>query len=170
MSVRVSGLSDAHAAEARRVVLLGCRLLLDHKEEVHYSQDAGERWEGIAHGLRIAEGDFPRHGDCSSTQSWLLWNALTHVGVHRDLVNGLAWRAGYTGTIVHHGKPVMDVRNAKVGDSVLYGHQKIGGIWVPEHVATYIGGGRVFSHGGEAGPFKLGVDYRPDRVAIRRHI
>jgi hypothetical protein len=70
MSDRVSGLSDAHAAEARRVVLMGARLMLVHAR----------------------------------------------------------------------------------------------------HVATYIGGGLVFSHGGEGGPFKLGIDYRPDRCAIRRNI
>lgn len=165
MSARVSGLSDVHAAEARRVILLGVRLLMADPAGVHYTQDAVQRWEGIAHELRIAERDYPRHGDCSSTHSWLLWNALTHVGVDRDLVNGAAWKGGYTGTIASHGKPVHDVRSAKVGDAVLYGPAP-----TFEHVATYIGGGRVFSHGSERGPFLLGVDYRPDRHMIRRHI
>jgi hypothetical protein len=163
---RVSGLSDAHAAEARRIILAGTRLLLAHFRAVHYTQDAVQRWEGITKRLRIAEGEWPRHGDCSSTHSWLLWNALTHVGARVDHLNGLRWQAGYTETIAAHGKRVHDVRNMKVGDAVLYS--------VPgsphRHVATAIGGGLVFSHGGEAGPFKLGVDYRPDRAEIRRHL
>lgn len=164
-TARVSGLSDAHAAEARRVILLGVRLLMENPARVHYTQDAVARWEGISHRLRIASGDHPTHGDCSSTHSWLLWNALTHVGVRRDLVNGAGWGGGYTGTIASHGKLVHDVRNAKVGDAVLYGPAP-----TFEHVATYIGGGRVFSHGSERGPYLLGIDYRPDRGMIRRHI
>jgi hypothetical protein len=164
MSDRVSGLSDAHAASARRVILLGVELLMAHPSQVHYTQGP-ERWEGIAKKLRIADHKAPTHGDCSSTHSWLLWNALTHVGLDRDLVNGVAWRGGYTGTIAAHGKRVVDVRNAKVGDAVLYGPAP-----TFEHVATYIGGGRVFSHGSESGPFILGIDYRRDRGMIRRHI
>lgn len=162
---RVSGLSDAHAAEARRVILMGVRLLMANPAGVHYTQNGTARWEGIHKELRIAEGEYPRHGDCSSTHTWLLWNALTHVGVDRDLVNGQRWLAGYTGTIAAHGKRVVDLRNAKVGDAILYGPRP-----TFEHVATYIGGGRVFSHGSERGPFLLGVDYRPDRGMIRRSI
>jgi hypothetical protein len=165
MSARVSGLSDRHAAEARRVIVAGARLLIAHAGEVHYTQDAFQRWEGIRRELRVGAGQFPKHGDCSSTHSWLLWNALTHVGVEHDLVNGLAWRAGYTGTIATHGKQVHNVRNAKVGDAVLYGAR-----WPFEHVATYLGGGIVFSHGSDAGPFLLRIDYRPDRAMLRRSI
>lgn len=162
----VSGLSPQHAAQARRTILKGVDLLLRNPAAVHYSQNAAQRWEGIDRDLRIQNGEVITHGDCSSTHTWLLWCALT--GVHpsiADLVNGEHWKAGFTGTIIHHGKPVVHISNAKVGDAILYGP-------LPncEHVATYIGGGLVFSHGGEAGPFKLGVDYRPDRTAIRRHI
>jgi hypothetical protein len=165
MSARVSGLSDKHAAEARRVILLGVELLMRDPARVHYTQDAVARWEGINKHLRIADRECPTHGDCSSTHTWLLWNALTHVGVKRDLVNGASWKGGYTGTIASHGKRVSDIRNAKVGDAILYGPGP-----TFEHVATYIGGGRVFSHGSERGPFILSVDYRPDRGMIRRHI
>jgi hypothetical protein len=105
-AARVSGLSDAHAAEARAVILKGVDLLMRDPGGVHYTQNATARWEGIHRQLRIADGEYPRHGDCSSTHTWLLWNALTHVGVEHDLVNGLAWRAGYTGTIATHGKQV----------------------------------------------------------------
>lgn len=158
-----AGLSDAHRSEARRVILAGVRLLMAHPAQVHYSMGS-DRWEGIAKGLRIAKGEYPKHGDCSSTHSWLVWNALTHVGAMLDHLNGQHWRAGFTGTIAAHGIVVPSVRAAKVGDAVLYGPAP-----TFEHVATYIGGGRVFSHGSERGPFLLGIDYRADRHMIRRH-
>lgn len=165
MTGAVSGLSDARRAQARRTILRGVDLLLRNPDAVHYTQGP-LRWEGINRGLHIQTGQHPTHGDCSSTHTWLLWCALTGVQPKiDDLVNGQHWKAGYTGTIIGRGKRVQHVSNAKVGDAVLYGPLPF-----CEHVATYIGGGLVFSHGGEAGPFKLGVDYRLDRTAIRRHI
>lgn len=161
----VTGLSAGHRAEARRHVALGARLLLKNAAKVHYTQDADARWEGIREHKRASSGQFPTHGDCSSTHAWLLWDALTRLGVTLDTVNGLAWRSGYTGTIATHGKPVVHLANAQVGDSVLYGRA-----WPYEHVATYMGGGLVFSHGSEKGPFLLPIDYRSDRAMIRRHI
>lgn len=165
MSGSVSGLSAEHRAECRRVILLGVHALLQHPELLHYTQDAEDRWYAILHNWRIAEKNYIKRGDCSSTHTWLLMNGLTHVGAHHDWVNGLNYKAGYTGTIATHGKRVLDIRNAKVGDGILYGIR-----WPFEHVATYIGGGLVFSHGSEGGPYKLGVDYRPDRSMIRRSI
>jgi cell wall-associated NlpC family hydrolase len=159
-----AGLTEAHRSEARRIILMGARLLLASPVQVHYTQDAFERWAGIREGLRVAKGERPTHGDCSSTHSWLVWNALTHVGAHADHLNGQKWRAGYTGTIASHGVLVRGgIRAAKVGDAVLYGPGP-----TFEHVATYIGGGLVFSHGSERGPFKLGAFYRPVSM-VRRH-
>jgi hypothetical protein len=163
-AARVSGLSDAHAAEARAVILKGVDLLMRDPAGVHYTQGP-DRWSAINQKLRIADGKHLTRGDCSSTGSWLLWNALTHVGVSRDLVNATAWRSGFTGTMAVHGKRVVQVEHAKIGDAVLYGPAP-----TFEHVAVYIGGGRVFSHGSEAGPFLLPIDYRPDRGMIRRYI
>lgn len=160
----VSGLSAAHRAGARSIVLHGAALLLRDPAGVHYTQGP-QRWEGIHSGLKISKGQYPHHGDCSSTHTWLLWNALRHFGVSDDLVNGQHWSAGYTGTIAAHGKLVRKLAHAQIGDAVLYGPAP-----TFEHVATYIGGGMVFSHGSEAGPFKLPIDYRPDRHMIRRHI
>jgi hypothetical protein len=165
MSARVSGLSDAHAAEARRVIVLGIDHLLRNPNLLDYTQEAEARWEAILNDWRIADGNYIKRGDCSSTHTWLVMNALTHVGAHHDWVNDLAYKGGFTGTIAAHGKLVRDVRNAKVADGVLYGPRPDF-----EHVATYLGGGVVFSHGSMAGPFKLGVDYRPDRGMIRRSI
>lgn len=162
---RVSGATDAQAASARRLIVHGCDYLLRHPDLLDYTQDAEDRWYAILHDFRIAESDYIRKGDCSSTHTWLVMNALTHVHIPTDYVNGLRYRAGYTGTIALHGKPVHDSRNLKIGDGVLYGNG-----WPYEHVATALGGGIVFSHGSQPGPWKLGIDYRNDRAIMRRHI
>jgi hypothetical protein len=159
-----SGLSAEHRAHARRVVAAGAELLLRHPREVHYTQGGG-RWEGIADRLLIARGQYPHHGDCSSTATWLLWNALAHLYGVRDVVNGTSWRAGFTGTMLTHGKPVRHEANVKVGDLAIYGRGAPG-----EHVAVCLGGGVVFSHGSEAGPFKLPLHYRRDLLEIRRYV
>jgi len=159
----VSGLSEAHRAAARKTVLHGVDLLMAHPAAVHYTQGP-LRWQGIDKNLLVAKGQCIRYGDCSSTATWLLWNALSVYGVH-DIVNGQNWRAGFTGTMAQHGKRVVHDANIKVGDLVLYGPAP-----TFEHVAVAIGGGRVFSHGSEAGPFLLDMDYRRDRGEVRRYI
>lgn len=160
----VSGLSRAHRLEARRIVAHGAGLMLAHPQAVHYSMGS-DRWEGIDRRLLIARGQYPKHSDCSSSSTWLLWNALAHTFGVRDVVNGTAWRAGYTGTIAQHGKLVAHDRNLQVGDLLLYGPAPI-----YEHVAVYMGGGKVFSHGSEPGPYLLDMDYRRDRGPSRRFI
>lgn len=161
----VSGLSEAHREEVRRVILEGVRLLMRDPASVHYTQGP-ERWQGIDQHLRIANRQCITYGDCSSTATWLLWNGLTHVHpTIKDVVNGANWRAGYTGTMASHGKLVRHDSSIKVGDLVLYGPRP-----TFEHVAVAIGGGRVLSHGGEAGPFILPIDYRSDRGEVRRYV
>lgn len=160
----VSGLSEQHRAHARRLIVQGAELLLGHARSVHYSQGA-DRWEGIQRGLLPWKGEYPHHGDCSSTATWLLWAALHHHFGVRDVVNGTNWTAGYTGTIAKHGKQVVHDANIKVGDLILYGRG-----WPYEHVTVALGGGVCFSHGSEAGPFKLAIDYRPDRAIVRRFV
>ncbi len=160
----VSGLSAEHRASARRIILRGVAELLTSPASIHYTQGP-QRWQGINDTLRIADGQRLTYGDCSATHSWLIWNALTHVGVDKDLLNDQNWRGGYTGTIAAHGKQVHSLRNAQIGDAILYGPAP-----TFEHVATYIGWGMVVSHGSENGPHNLSVDYRPDRGLIRRHI
>lgn len=160
----VSGLSAEHRARARSEIARGCQLLLEHAPDVHYTEGPN-RWGAITNHLEIRRGQYLRAGDCSSTATWLLWNAL-HVpyGV-RDVVNGCDWRAGYTGTILQHGKRVIHEGNAQVGDLAIYGNG-----WPGQHVAVCLGGGWVFSHGSEAGPYKLPLHYRPDLMQIRRCI
>ena len=95
-----------------------------------------------------------------------VWNGL-HLGFGcRDTVNAAAWKAGYTGTMLKHGKRVEHLENALVGDCVIYG----GG--TGKHVALVIGkrNGRlmVISHGSQPGPYYLPYDYRSDINQIRQ--
>ena len=167
----VQPLTPAERMTVRTLIVQGCQLLLSRINEVNYSEGS-DRWDGIAHRKLISQGSavFPFEGDCSSTATWLLWNGLAHHLGQPDVVNGENWNAGYTGTMASHGRLVVnDGKNGKpsdikVGDLVLYGPPP-----TFEHVAVAIGGGMVFSHGSEAGPFKLPIDYRPDRAEVRRY-
>lgn len=77
--------------------------------------------------------------------------------------NGFGYNgAGYTGTIAAHGTRLSDISQAKPGAAVLYGSPP-----GYEHVAAYIGGGRIVSHGSEGGPYFLPYDYR-SVTAIRQ--
>lgn len=165
-SRRVSGLSDDHAAHARKIIIKSAYALMRNKSAVHYTQSA-RRWEGINRRLSIVRGQIPLYGDCSSTATWMLWDAMGRPYGVRDLVNGANWRAGYTGTQYTRGKRVVHDKNLKVGDLIFYGNQGGG---IPQHVCVYVGGGKVFSHGSEAGPFILNLDYRSDRRMSRRYI
>ncbi len=164
--IGVSGLGDAHRARVRQLVAQGSQLLLSRIGDVHYSEGAN-RWNGIATRKLIVQAAhvFPFYGDCSSTATWLLWNGLSHEFGRPDDVNGERWTGGYTGTMAGHGTLVRNDADIKVGDLVLYGPPP-----TFEHVAVALGGGVVFSHGSEAGPFKLPIDYRPDRAEVRRYI
>lgn len=166
----VSGLRAKHRAEVRREILRSIRLLVAHPGDVHYTQGSG-RWDGIAHKKHPSKGLFPFYGDCSSTDTWLLWLGLHHyMGEKygrpvRDLVNGTNWTGGFTGTMVRHGKPVAHDRNLMVGDQIFYGSGP-----TYHHVVTSIGGRRAFSHGTDSGPFLVDIDYRLDRGPTRRYI
>jgi hypothetical protein len=70
----------------------------------------------------------------------------------------------YTGTLGEHGR-VVSLSEAQPGDLVLYGW---GHPW--KHVAIYIGKGLVISHGREAGPVDVPIDYRSDRGEIRSYL
>jgi len=158
------GLSDKERSEARRIAVAAMRLLYDHRGQVHYTQ-GGSRWQGISERRRFASGAYPRYCDCSSSTSWALWNALTSVGGMNfpDVVNGSAWKAGYTGTMLSHGRKVSDRRP---GDLVLYGSGFPG-----HHVAMITTNtDMVFSHGSEAGPYYLNWRYRGDVMQVRRYI
>jgi hypothetical protein len=98
-----------------------------------------------------------------------LWNGLQLEFDVDDVVNGLDWTAGYTGTMLKNGRPVNHVENVKPGDCVLYGTE-----WPGKHVAIVVGRQEgvpmVVSHGSEEGPFFVRYDYRSDIIQFRRYI
>lgn len=165
-----SGLSDPHRIAARDMAVQAAILGYHNRDAMHYTQSAS-RWEGIDQNRKAWRGQYPNHADCSAFVTWCLWNGLDHFQV-RDLVNGAAWRAGYTGTLHTHGVRVDGVYAIQRADVVLYGdpYGRDG------HTALIVGhdkryGGRlmVVSFGSEAGPLYLAYNYRPV-TEIRRYI
>ena len=134
---------------------------LHHQAAIHYTQ-GGARWQGIDRHCDASKGQYPRYADCSSYATWCYWNGLYLRGKHSDLVNGLGWRAGYTGTMLQHGQRVS---SPIPGDAIIYGSG-----WPGGHTALYTGGGLVVSHGSEAGPMLIPWRYRRDILSIRRYI
>jgi cell wall-associated NlpC family hydrolase len=147
-------------------------LALDNAPEVHYTQDATDRWDGIANRRNSFRGKFPINADCSSFVTWCLWNALFSHFRLDDTVNGADWKAGFTGTLRDHGKLVKQKRNICRGDLVHY--DPVPPDFNFEHVSIIVGRNEagepmVVSHGSESGPFFVEHDYRPV-AEIRRYI
>lgn len=137
-----------------------------HAPSLHYTQGP-RRWEGIDKELNPLKGECPDYADCSSFATWVLWSVIHHhYGIERDLVNGHRWQAGYTGTIVSHGKRVRHRINWRRGDLILYGDP----FGATGHVAVYVGNGMVVSHGSEGGPYLIRWNYRSDFHSCRRFI
>jgi hypothetical protein len=159
--VSVSGLSAKHVRQAVDGTLQAAVLGLHHAPSIHYTQGA-QRWSGIAGHRDASRGQYPSWADCSAYVTWCYWNGLYLRGHHSDIVNGQNWRAGYTGTMLEHGRRVA---SPIPGDAIIYGSG-----WPGEHVALFTGGGLVVSHGSEAGPLLLPWRYRSDVLSIRRYI
>ena len=171
----VSGLSRQKRNRARERVVQAALLGLHNKDEVRYTDpfipsEAALRWDGIRNRRKARLGQFPRNSDCSSFATWCLWNGLFLPFGLDDVVNGQSWAAGFTGTMLDHGKRVRRVKNVRRGDCVLYGEEGTSG----QHVTIVVGrqGGvpMVVSHGSDEGPFFLAFDYRDDVMQIRRFI
>lgn len=156
------GLNVFQRRRARKRAVISAHVGLDNAPAIHYTQGP-LRWTGIKEHRRAYRGEFPNQADCSAFTTWCLWDATLRYHLS-DFVNGQHWQAGYTGTQQQHG---ARVRGRKLpGDLVFYGDQGAG---VAEHVAIYVGGGLVISHGSEAGPFLLRWDYRAV-AEVRRYI
>lgn len=142
--------------DRRRAVVAAMLLLYHHRAAVHYTQGF-QRMIGITANLRPPR--FPVYADCSAAATWAYFVA----GAPDP--NGAGYNGtGYTGTLARHGRKVtLDV--AKPGDLVFYGPR-----WPWQHVAVYVGGGKVISHGSEGGPYLLPVNYRGDRGEIRAYL
>jgi len=163
----ISGLSPlSKRTNARRLAVNAAWLAYHNRDRVHYTQDA-RRWQGIDRGLKAWKGQYPTYADCSSFATWCIWNGLDHYGV-RDVVNGAAWKAGWTGTMLDHGKEAINGHYLE-GDCVIYGSNP------GRHTAIIVGFDAnrrpmVISHGSEAGPYYLPYNYRSDINSIRRYI
>jgi cell wall-associated NlpC family hydrolase len=157
-----SGLSARRRSHARKRAVQAAFLALRHRSVVHYTQGSS-RWQGIRNRLRSKVGQYPHYADCSSLATWCLWNALHETYEVRDIVNGAGWNAGFTGTLLNNGVRVTG--KMLPGDLVIYGSGFPG-----HHVAIYVGGGMVISHGSESGPLYLRWNYRGDVMAVRRYI
>jgi hypothetical protein len=165
----VSGLSRDQRVRCRDRVVQAAKLGLANKEQVHYTEDLDLRWDGIRNHCNAAHGQFPVHADCSAFATWCLWNGLHLRHGLDDIVNGESWNAGYTGSMLQHGRGVRLPANALRGDCVFYGSG-----WPGAHVAVVIhifdGVPMVISHGSEPGPYYLPYNYRPDVYQLRRYI
>jgi hypothetical protein len=165
----VSGLSKANRTRARDRCSQAAWLAYNHKGAVHYTQGA-RRWEGIRRELNARTGRYPGYCDCSSFATWCLWNGLYLGFGCRDTVNGTAWKAGYTGTMLNHGKPVQHLENVLRSDCVIYGRAGTNGAHTAIVVSFKGATPYVISHGSEAGPFFVPYNYRKDIIQIRRYI
>jgi hypothetical protein len=163
-SLAPTGLNARDRIRARDLAVRAAALALNNAGAIEYSMDIRKRWDPIKRNRKAFRGQFGRFQDCSSFATWCLWNGLDHFGVG-DIVNGARFQRGFTGTMTAHGRQVSR-GDALRGDCVFYckaGTREI------NHVALYVGGGMVISHGSEPGPSKLRMDYRPI-AQIRRYI
>lgn len=168
MTGATSGLNVAHRIKARDLSVEAALLGLRRAPSLHYTQD-GRRWEGIDKGLKAWRGECPTHADCSAFVTWCIWCGLSHFHGH-DVVNGAAWKAGYTGTMIGHGRQVAHPGALLRGDAILYGDP----FGRTGHTAIVVGRRSdgmpmVVSFGSEPGPFYLPYNYRPVTQA-RRYI
>jgi hypothetical protein len=162
-SLAPTGLNARDRIRARDLAVRAAALALNNASAIEYTMDA-RRWDPIKRHRKAFRGQFGHFQDCSSFATWCLWNGLDHFGI-ADIVNGDSFHAGFTGTMTAHGHQVSR-GDALRGDCVFYckaGTREI------NHVALYVGGGMVISHGSEPGPNKLRMDYRPI-AQIRRYI
>ncbi|CUG91243.1 Hypothetical protein, putative [Bodo saltans] len=116
--------------------------LLDTAMNVYYDRanehytEGNQRWSGITG--HVCPPNAPEYSDCSSTVTWIYW---TLFGNGNDFMNNESWSAGYTGTLDQHGTQVpINTTDLAIGDLCFY--------YTPmHHVAIYVGGGKVVSHG-----------------------
>lgn len=102
------------------------------------------RMEGVNE--KIEPPDWPKRADCSSLATWAYWVS------DRPDPNGRGYDGqGYTGTLDDHGK-VVRLSDAESSDLVFYSN--------PDHVAVYVGNGRVVGFGHQGGPDLDPVGYR----------
>jgi cell wall-associated NlpC family hydrolase len=149
------------AAHARAVALQG----VAQAAKIHYTQNAVLRWDGINH--HHTGRNQPDYADCSAYATWVEWWSRIYIRGRAglDVMNDQDWRSGWTGTLLQHGK------RHRAGMTYWYPGRTLVFYGKPtvEHVAIYVGGGKVVSHGNEAGPLLLPVGYRSDMNQARAY-
>jgi hypothetical protein len=166
---RISHLSAKQRTRARRIAVRAAILGKNHAGAIHYTQ-GGSRWQGIADTRYSHRNQYPNYADCSAYVTWCLWNGLYVPYRKPDVVNGASWRAGYTGTMLAHGRAIRRLNNVRWADCVIYGAPGSTGRHVAIVVKTSGGTPMVVSHGSEGGPYYLPYNYRRDIQSIRRYI
>lgn len=150
-------MSDYYNLSANRQCLMtAAKALYDQRVNEIYAGDVNKRWDGIFDNVRPPSA--PKYSDCSSAVSWIYWTCF---GEGPDFINGEDWNDGYTGTLDQHGTKIS-LSQAQPGDLVFYGNPI-------DHVAIYIGSGRVISHGSDP-VCNCDVNYRNDLAEVRRYI
>lgn len=160
---RPSPLAGKQIIVARDMAMQAAFLGVHNEPAIHYTQGP-QRWSGINGNKKAWRGQFPNYADCSAFVTWCLWQGLDHYHV-RDVVNGLNWKAGYTGSMLEHGEVITKGHQLQRGDAVIYGPATNG-----THTAIYVGGGKVISHGSEHGPNLCSINLGLPIKSIRRYI
>ena len=144
------------SAQVAKIVVATAMQGVSKRAGIHYTQSAS-RWSGISR--HIKGPSQPPYCDCSSYTTWLIWQARVRCRktAGTDVVNGANWNYGNTATQITKGiRHRLGVGHWYAGRTlVFYGHPV-------SHVAVYVGGGRVVSHGQESGPLYLPWNYRSD--------
>jgi hypothetical protein len=142
--------------QKRSVIVATAMLGYRQRSLIHYTQGPA-RMQGVRDKIRPPA--VPHYEDCSSFATWLYWVA----GAPDP--NGRGFDGyGFTGTMIQNGH-LVGLAQLEPGDLVFYGTRA-----VPSHVATYVGGGKVVSHGSEAGPLLVDRRYRSDVHSMRSYL
>src|SRR3974390_1003156 len=111
---RPSPLAGKQIIIARDMAMQAAFLGVHNQPAIHYTQGP-RRWSGIDEYRKAWKGQFPSYADCSAFVTWCLWNGLDHFHIG-DVVNGLNWKAGYTGTMLQHGEIITEGHSLMRGD------------------------------------------------------
>jgi Putative peptidoglycan binding domain/NlpC/P60 family len=140
----LNAVGEAEPDTLRRKIAAAAHCGFVNRDEVHYTQEAGTRMDGILNERRPP--DFPRSADCSSFAIWCYWAA----GAPDPNESG--YSGGWSGSLLQRGR---ETNEPGVGDIAFYGTSRSD----INHVTVCVGNGRCVSHGQESGPTLLPLDY-----------
>jgi hypothetical protein len=121
----------------------------NHRALIYYAQFRPMTLMNDLYHLPVADDCSTRYTKGAKAAGWRDPNGFNYNGT------------GNTETLVVHGRRV-DLEHAQIGDAVLYSS--------PQHVAGYVGHGRVIGHGSNAGPSLTDAHYRRDYWQTRDYL